>query len=237
MKPMLRFLVILLVATPALNARTDLKLDGLFSDHMVMQRGQVLPVWGWAEPGKQIAVAFDGQRKTTNADAAGKWLVKLDPLEASAKGRELVVSAVSGKSRLSDVVIGDADNIHPTRKRPVGERLALAARSLSYGEKIGYSGPVFQKTAIEGGRAFISFAHLGAGLDSKGDTLEGLTIAGEDGKLIPAIAAIEDPKVTVGSAKITKPVAVRYNCAMLPEGNLFNRESLPAAHFRSDTPE
>ena len=31
--------------------------------------------------------------------------------------------------------VGDADNIHPTRKRPVGERLALAARALGYGER------------------------------------------------------------------------------------------------------
>jgi sialate O-acetylesterase len=132
--------------------------------------------------------------------------------------------------------VGDAANIHPTRKRPVGERLALAARALSYGEKIEYSGPVFKSMSLQGDRAVVSFTHVGSGLMAKGDSLEGFTMAGADGKFHPARAVIEGATVVVTSDKVAKPVAVRHGWAMMPEGNLFNREGLPAVPFRSDPP-
>lgn len=129
--------------------------------------------------------------------------------------------------------VGDAANIHPTRKRPVGERLALAARALSYGEKIEYSGPVFKNMKIENGRAVISFNHLGNGLMAKGDALTGFTIAGADGHFHPAQAVIKGSTVVVTSEKVSQPAAVRYGWATMPGGNLFNHEGLPAAPFRS----
>ena len=132
--------------------------------------------------------------------------------------------------------VGDANDIHPIRKRPVGGRLALAARALSHGEKLEYSGPVFKSMNIEGDRAVISFTHMGAGLMANGDSLKGFTMAGVDGKFLPAGAEIAGSTVVVTSNKITKPVAVRYGWAMVPDGNLFNREGLPAAPFRSDLP-
>lgn len=130
--------------------------------------------------------------------------------------------------------VGDADNIHPTRKEPVGQRLALAARALAYGEKIEYSGPIFKDIEIAANRAVISFTHEGGGLIAKSGALKGFTIAGSDGKFFPATAAIHDNTVIVTSEKVTQPAAVRYNWAMVPEGNLFNRENLPAAPFSTD---
>lgn len=132
--------------------------------------------------------------------------------------------------------VGDAGNIHPTRKRPVGERLALAARAISYGEKIESSGPVFKSVSIDKDRAVISFTRTGTGLMAKEGKLKGFTLAGPDGKFHPADAAIEGATVVVTSAKVTSPTAVRYNWAMVTDGNLFNREGLPAAPFRSDAP-
>ena len=80
--------------------------------------------------------------------------------------------------------VGNAQNIHPTRKRPVGERLALAARALTYGEQIEASGPVFKNMRIEANRVIISFSHLAGGLMAKGDVVKGFTIAGAEGKFI-----------------------------------------------------
>jgi sialate O-acetylesterase len=130
--------------------------------------------------------------------------------------------------------VGDASNIHPTRKRPVGERLALAARAVAYGEQIDHSGPVFKDVKFDGTRAIISFTHVGKGLLAKEGDLTGFTLAGADGKFSPATAAIKRDQVIVTSDAIKKPTAVRYNWAMMASGNLFNRDGLPATPFRSD---
>lgn len=42
-------------------ARADIRLPGLFSDHMVLQREIPIPVWGWAEPGAKVSVKLAGQ--------------------------------------------------------------------------------------------------------------------------------------------------------------------------------
>jgi sialate O-acetylesterase len=132
--------------------------------------------------------------------------------------------------------VGNMENIHPTQKRPVGERLALAARTLSYGEKIVSSGPLFEQIKIVKNQAVITFCNVGTGLLAKDGDLKGFTIAGDDGKFLPAAATIQDNSVIVTSDKVTRPTAVRYNWSIMPEGNLFNRENLPAAPFRSDGP-
>jgi sialate O-acetylesterase len=129
---------------------------------------------------------------------------------------------------------GDANDIHPAHKQPVGARLALAARALAYGERLEYSGPVYSGMTITGGRAVISFTHTGAGLVVKDGELNGFTIAGADRKFVPARAAVVGRTVVVWSDEVAIPVAVRFGWANVPEGNLFNREGLPASPFRTD---
>ncbi len=132
--------------------------------------------------------------------------------------------------------VGDSANIHPVRKRPVGERLALAARAVAYGEPVEHSGPVFKEMKVAGNRAVVSFNHLGKGLTAKGEELAGFTVAGKDGRFFPAKAVIEGDRIAVSSDKVPLPSAVRYNWAMNTEGNLYNLDGLPAAPFRSDAP-
>jgi sialate O-acetylesterase len=137
---------------------------------------------------------------------------------------------------------GDANDIHPARKQPVGARLALAARALAYGEAIEYSGPAFAALQIEGNRAVLHFTHLGGGLVAKGGPLTraaaagliGFTVAGPDRAFHPARAEIQGDTVVVEAEAVTQPVAVRYGWANVPEGNLFNAAGLPASPFRSD---
>ena len=54
-----------------------------FADNMVLQRGRAVPVWGVADPGEKVTVAFAGQTKTAQAGADGKWSVSLDAMDAS----------------------------------------------------------------------------------------------------------------------------------------------------------
>ena len=129
---------------------------------------------------------------------------------------------------------GDANDIHPANKRPVGARLALAARALAYGEEVEYSGPVFASMAVKGAKAVLRFTHLGGGLVAKHGALKGFTVAGADQAFRPAQASIRGDTVVVSAKGIAQPVAVRYGWANVPDGNLFNREGLPASPFRTD---
>ena len=83
---------------------------------------------------------------------------------------------------------GDANDIHPAHKQPVGARLALAARALAYGERLEYSGPVFDSMQVKGSKATLQFTHLGGGLLAKAGPLKGFTIAGPDKVFHPAQA-------------------------------------------------
>lgn len=130
--------------------------------------------------------------------------------------------------------VGEANNIHPTRKEPVGARLALAARAIAYGEKLEYSGPVYDSMKLKGNVAILSFTHIGGGLVAEGGELKGFSLAGQDGDFMDATAKINGHKVIVSSPAVAKPLAVRYGWSNVPEGNLFNREGLPATPFRTD---
>ena len=130
--------------------------------------------------------------------------------------------------------VGDAADIHPTRKEPVGARLALAARALAYGDKSEYSGPVFDASTIAGNKATLTFSHVGGGLVAKYGALKGFTIAGNDKKFVAAEAHIVGNTVVVSSANVAAPVAIRYGWANVPDVNLFNKDGLPATPFRTD---
>lgn len=132
--------------------------------------------------------------------------------------------------------VGDADDIHPTRKEPVGARLALAARALAYGESLVYSGPRFKASKIEGTKVVLSFEHVGAGLAAKDGPLRGFTISSDGKKFVPADAVIIGETVEVSAASVASPVAVRYGWANVPDVNLFNSADLPASPFRTDGP-
>ena len=88
------------------SARADVSLAPLFSDHAVLQRGKTVPVWGRAAPGEKVTVTFAGQRLAASPDIDGRWIVLLDPLEASSQGADLIVA---GKNTVTvhDVVVGE----------------------------------------------------------------------------------------------------------------------------------
>ena len=131
--------------------------------------------------------------------------------------------------------IGDANDIHPKNKLDVGKRLFLAAQRVAYDENVVSSGPVYESMKIEGSKIRISFSSDGAGLTiGKTLPLKGFAIAGEDKKFYWAEAVIEGNEIVVDAAEVSAPVAVRYSWASNPDGNLYNKEGLPASPFRTD---
>ena len=79
------------------------KVGAPFGDHMVLQRDRPVPVWGTADAGEKVRVAFAGQAKETVADANGRWRVNLEPMPASEEGRTLT----AGNAAFRDVLVGE----------------------------------------------------------------------------------------------------------------------------------
>jgi sialate O-acetylesterase len=103
----LAFLLAVFIGGTSLFA-AGFRLAAPISDHMVLQREKPIAVWGWAEAGESVTVAFAGQSKSANADADGKWTLKLDALPASAEPRTLVVTGKDGhKIEVKDVLVGE----------------------------------------------------------------------------------------------------------------------------------
>ncbi|WP_231744118.1 sialate O-acetylesterase [Stieleria neptunia] len=88
-------------------AVAQVQLANVFADRMVLQRELPVPVWGTADPGASVQVAFDGQSHTTIADEQGRWRVTLAAMKASASPRELVVQSEADRVVRKNVWVGE----------------------------------------------------------------------------------------------------------------------------------
>ena len=161
-----------------------------------------------------------------------------NPKSSWARMREAQCQALSVPHTAMVVAIdlGEWNDLHPVYKKEIGERLALAARSLAYGEDVVYSGPLYNSKYIQGKKVVISFEHVDGGLTVRGSqNLCGFEVAGPDGEFLVADAEIKGEKVIVWHEDINHPVRVRYAWADNPEqANLYNKAGFPAAPFRTD---
>ncbi|HTU25516.1 MAG TPA: sialate O-acetylesterase [Pirellulales bacterium] len=170
---------------------------------------------------------FEGGQPITKEPVESDWAELREAQSLTAQSLPNVGLAV-----ITD--LGDPKDIHPPRKREVGERLALAAKAMVFAQNIPYSGPVYDKQSIDGDKIVLHFKHVGSGLEARDGDLQGFTIAGEDKKFFTASAKIEGETVVVSSDKVPHPVAVRYGWANYPVGNLWNKDGLPTSPFRTD---
>lgn len=105
----LRCVLVAAVAPVSLFATTasaDVKLPAIIANHMVLQQQEPVAIWGWADKGEEVTVAFAGQTQKATAGDNGKWMVKLQPLTASDKPAELTVSG-KNKIQLKDILVGE----------------------------------------------------------------------------------------------------------------------------------
>ena len=105
MKNAFTFTVPLLIFLASTSTLAAFKLAPAFGDHMVLQRGMTVPVWGQAAAGEQVTVVFRKQSKSTKADANGRWRVELDALKGGGPD-ELKITA-SKTIVLKDVLVGE----------------------------------------------------------------------------------------------------------------------------------
>ncbi|MCK0156466.1 sialate O-acetylesterase [Cellulophaga sp. F20128] len=145
------------------------------------------------------------------------------------------LSQTTNTGMVSLMDIGEEHIIHPANKQVGGERLAYLALAKTYNLKgIAYSGPVLKEMKIEGSVVKLSFDHAKNGLNTFGKPLVNFKIAGKDKRFYPANATINWQGITLFSAFVKEPVAVRYAFDDFVIGELHNTEGLPASSFRTD---
>lgn len=130
---------------------------------------------------------------------------------------------------------GEWNDIHPLDKQSVGERLALGARKVAYGEKrLLASGPVLKAMQRKGERLVLTFDNVGKGLQVKGPEAREFAIASTDGKFVWAQATVSGKRITLSAPGVSQPHQVRYAWADNPDqANLYNSADLPASPFHA----
>jgi sialate O-acetylesterase len=132
--------------------------------------------------------------------------------------------------------VDNLDDIHPRDKASVGHRLALLALDETYEKEVVSEGPTFDEMKISGDKIIVEFEHAHGGLKSRdGQPLTWFTIAGADGKFVPAEAKIiGKDEIEVSAAEVKDPKAVRFAWHETAQPNLCNAAGLPAEPFRTD---
>ena len=174
------------------------------------------------------------------------------------EAQSIAASALDAADVACIIDLGEAEDVHPVRKKEVGDRLAMLALANDYGREVISSGPRFESYRIGHGNIRVHFTSVADGLKAvpsgslagarygsqalgydivkraeRGE-VTGFQIAGADRVWHWATADIEGDEVIVYSEEVPHPVAVRYGWADNPVCNLFNSAGLPAHPFRTD---
>ena len=101
-------LISLLWAVLPLALAAKVKLPAVIGDHMVVQQGQPVTVWGWAGKSERVTVRLAGQEKQVRASADGKWQAVFDPLKAGGAALEMTVRGEKGPDiAVKDILVGE----------------------------------------------------------------------------------------------------------------------------------
>ncbi|MFQ3671872.1 MAG: sialate O-acetylesterase [Verrucomicrobiia bacterium] len=134
--------------------------------------------------------------------------------------------------------VGDATDIHPQKKKPVGERLARWALATVYGRDLLPSGPLFLNLIPEPqGKLRVTFSHATGLRTRDGGPVRSVAIADETGPFYWAQTSLEGETLLAWHPSVPRPRRLRYAWADNPEGcNLVNADDLPASPFQAELP-
>jgi sialate O-acetylesterase len=150
--------------------------------------------------------------------------------EAQMKAEKMVNNV--GMAVLMDA--GEAENIHPAKKREAGERMALLALNKTYDiQGIAAVSPQFKGISISNDTVMVQFDNAPLGLAAPNFQSKLFQVAGADGIYHPARARVVRTGVQVISDAVKAPVSVQYAFENYVVGDLFSTEGLPVSSFRS----
>jgi len=151
--------------------------------------------------------------------------------------QEIVTKIVpnTGMVVISDLV-DDIKDIHPKNKLDVGKRLGLYALAETYKQDVGaYKSPMYKSMEVEKNKIQLSFSNIPDGLKCSDKKPGKFLIAGADKNFVEAIAKIKGNEIVVYSKLVKTPVAVRYCFDNTSIPDIFSKEGLPLAPFRTDS--
>ena len=189
------------------------------------------------EYGKLTALMVNDYRKKWKKPALPFYFVQLSsidsvnyksqlwPLFRDEQRKMMQLIPHTGMAVSSD--IGAKNDVHPTNKKVVGERLARWALSKTYHKKLLPSGPLPLKASYENGKVILTFNYPGTRLQtSDGNSVRGFSTDGKQ----DCTAYIENEKVIIPVE--TRPAYVYYGWKPFTAANLINAEGLPASTFK-----
>ncbi|WP_430931145.1 sialate O-acetylesterase [Saccharicrinis sp. 156] len=130
--------------------------------------------------------------------------------------------------------LGDKNNIHPSDKLPIGQRLALLAQKNTFNKSIMAEGPILKKTLVKKNRIVIHYTNAKGLKTTDGEDPSAFWLSDDTNTWYRASAKIKGKTVVLTCDKISKPLYVRYAFAAMPKVNLINDTNLPARPFRTD---
>ena len=95
------------MATSSSTDKQTLSLPNIFSNNMVLQRDQALPIWGWSIPGSEVTLEISDQKKSTKTNENGRWEITLNPLKTNSAGIKMTVSTNADKIILENILVGE----------------------------------------------------------------------------------------------------------------------------------
>ena len=162
----------------------------------------------------------------------GKWLgIGGEDYPVVRESQERVAKNVPGTGMISIMDLGMYEDIHPKKKKEVGERLALLARGLIYGEDILCESPEFKGGERDGNQIRLHFSHTGEKLHIKGNFIKSL--CAEQGGIVRSVKEFRlDQDLLLFFDTLTEePVEIRFAKKGYCEVNLFNEADLPIKPF------
>lgn len=162
---------------------------------------------------------------------------KSQPVEsnwAELRDQQRMVSlTVPNTGLVVSIDVGEWNDIHPLNKKAIGDRLALQAFRIADKKDIISDGPVYKSMKTEGNKIILSFKP-GTDHMAEASDLKGFAIRGQDGQYQWAKAKTQGNKIIVWNDQVSNPIAVRYDWADNPDGNLKNTAGLPASPFTTE---
>jgi len=192
--------------------------------------------------GKLFTTMIGSWRKAWNKDLPF-YFVQIAPFKYGVPNQgSLLREQQSASMRLANTgmvvisdLVDDTTEIHPKNKHDVGLRLANWALAETYHKNgIVYKHPAYVSMEIKGEQIRVRLDHAPGGLVVRGNSVREFSIAAADKVFYPASVKMDGNQLIVSSPQVKKPVAVRYQFSNTGIGNVFSKEGLPLAPFRTD---